>query len=238
MPDTAIIMVAYNEPLIAETTFKIWHAANVPIYVFFDGTRPEYANHLANYRVILASLKAPIFLLDAGTVRKGYARAMKDAMLWMNSYTNYSDILVTDSDDSYSPEHIKFIIEGTDTNVSGTRLRTHEAFWRKGYIKCEGIIMKLLFGIKMIDYTAVCRKIPLPWAAAVASKMQYSQKSFWLEFDARWHHLGYPSHKEIAVDYYPHTSKIYSPTKMPRIILSELKALLRTRWDFFREAWR
>jgi hypothetical protein len=156
----------------------------------------------------------------------------------MFDYTKYSDVLITDSDDSYNLQDIKLMLDyyGSQSNISGYRVERskNEPLWRRGYIKCEGLLMRLLFGIKMKDYTAVCRKLSLVWAGRVAHNIKYSPRSFWLEFDARWKHERYKPHLEVAIGYVGKPSKIYAPSKMPKIILQEFWALLKTRYELWK----
>ena len=227
--NTAVLMIAYNESRLYDFLLGLSQELKVPIYCFCDGTKPSSMEGYAKARTI-----QDVYVLDSGAERKGYSKAMRDALCWMFNYTKYTNVFITDSDDSYSHNDIKVILDMPDTNISGARYNriSTEPLFRRGYIKCEGVLMRILFRIKMQDYTAVCRKLDLVDTGRVAYKMKYSPRSFWLEFDARWKHQGYKPHWELPVKYHGHPSKIYSPKSMPKIILSEFWALIKTRWEF------
>lgn len=227
----AIITLVYREPHVFET-IKSWKdlMPDVPVYIFADGYDEDT---LAQLTWLSESDYAKVIFSDT---RKGYPNAARDAMKYMykNHFGDYAEILFVDSDDCYSAEEIKRMInlphkEGMD--ICGYRTNRKEDWYRMPYIKSERILMRFLFCFKMEDYTCAFRRMDITRMYTTILQSKYSQYGFWMEFDAIYHNYFGNNWDETPVKYTPQPTKIFPLKKMPRILMTEFIAILRTRWN-------
>jgi len=218
----ALVTLVYREPDIIQTV-KAWKdALNIPIYIFADGVDDKTSADL-EYLYLDGQIH-----LQMQLARKGYPRAMREAMIYMFQKTTYEKILVTDSDACYSIESLQSVLNTGADNISGYRVGRNEVWYRNLYIKMEKPLMFLLFGLRMQDFTAVCRLMNAHSAYIAASQCKYSKFGFWAEFDVYWLNA-FGAFKEIPVEYTAVPTKIYSPKKLPKIIVQEVLAILKLR---------
>jgi hypothetical protein len=87
-----------------------------------------------------------------------------------------------------------------------------------------------MFPVKCKDVTSVMRLMKVDLAHEIAGEMKYSPYNFWLEFTARMSLNGY-NVVEIPISYRDRAggSRVYSIKKMPKVILSEFRALRAVR---------
>lgn len=230
MDKIAIITLVYREPHIYET-IKSWKELmpDIPIYTFADG----YDN--TTYDNLMRLVREGIITFIGSSIRKGYPNAARFAFNYMgqNYLNDYDQILFVDSDDCYPVHEIKRMIEYPDNgDICGYRTHRHEAWYRKPYIWSEKLIMRVLFGIKMRDYTCAFRRMWLDRAYATILYSRYSPYGFWMEFDAIWYSM-FPAFVEIPIEYVEQPSKIFAFKRMPKILFKEFIAILKTWWNLY-----
>ena len=222
---TAILMVAYKEyELSAYLQSLRSEMPLVPIYVFADGIDPQFKSELDKCSVI------PLVFVNCSDIRKGYSKAMREAMRWIYLNTKYSDIVTTDSDACYSAAVLNSMVQNTETNIVGyrtDRLKQEKRY----YVSAQRFMMRALFHIKMKDYTNSCRKLCMQQMGETALRMKYSKYGFWMEFDAIWSSLDYRINEEVPVEFVSKPTKIFHLRNMPKILLYETMAIIRTWWS-------
>jgi len=224
----AIVTLVYREPNIIQMV-QAWkrEMPDIPIFIFADGCDDQTLASL-EYLYLCGDIH---YGMVPSRARKGYPKAAREAIIWMRNKTDFDWILFTDSDGCYSPESIRNVIETglrENMSISGYRPNRRETWFRMFYIKMESKIMRILFGMKMKDFTAVCRMMKTDVAAMVASQTKYSKYGYWMEWDAVWH-SSFDDPKEIPTIYTPQPSKIYALRKMPKILWTEFWAIIKTR---------
>ena len=87
-----------------------------------------------------------------------------------------------------------------------------------------------MFPVKCKDVTSVMRLMKVDLAHEIAKEVKYSPYNFWLEFTARMSSNGYRI-VEIPIGYRERTggSRVYSARNMPKVVLSEFRALRAVR---------
>jgi len=230
--ELAIVLPVHNEGDTIEDTIKEIHDKIMSVHptatlkVYEDGSEDET-------KEILISLQAklPRLSVSLGAERKGYVQAVKDALTSVGQ--SYRYVLFLDSDGQYDPgDFYRFWHEmGTREVdiVQGLRMNRSEPFYRVLLSKGLRAIERFMFDLESRDVTSAFRLMKTTVAMTVASQVRYSKHNFWLEFSARARALGYRA-IEVPVTYRSRKggSKVYSLTKMPKIVWEEGKALINT----------
>jgi glycosyltransferase involved in cell wall biosynthesis len=226
----AIIMPVYNEVDTIESTVRELYdkvarnLGNVGIWAFEDGSSD-------GTKGILEKLDSEIpgFHARMTKAKKGYPRAMRDAFLSINP-SEYEYVVAIDSDGQYEPNDFFRLWQvmqlWSPDIVMGRRVTRKEPPYRKLLSKGLQILERFMFPVRCRDVTSVMRLMKVEVAHEIAREVKYSPYNFWLEFTARMSLNGY-NIVEIPITYRDRFggSKVYSVKKMPKVILSEFKAL-------------
>ncbi len=99
------------------------------------------------------------------------------------------------------------------------------------------LLERIMFPIKCKDVTSVMRLMKVDLAHEITRDIKYSPYNFWLEFTARMSLNGYTI-VEIPISYRERLggSRVYSVKKMPKIIMSEFRALKAVRKEQSKKA--
>ncbi len=230
----ALIMPVYNEADTIESTVREIHEKvvtkmnNVDIWVFEDGSTD-------GTKEVLKKLKHEFFALHTEMTdsRKGYPRAMREAFLNINPI-DYDYVVAVDSDGQYDPDDFfklwSIMQSDAPDIVMGRRMTRREPPYRRMLSRGLQLLERVMFPIKCKDVTSVMRLMKVDLAHEIARDIKYSPYNFWLEFTARMSLNGY-SIVEIPISYRERLggSRVYSVKKMPKIILSEFRALKAVR---------
>lgn len=230
----ALIMPVYNEAETIERTVRELHdqiankMENVDIWVFEDGS-------VDGTKEILEKLEdeVPNFRAVMTEGRKGYPKAMSDAFLSIDP-REYQYVVSIDSDGQYAPDDFFKLWQVMQNKhpdiVMGKRLTRKEPAYRKLLSGGLRLLERIMFPIKCRDVTSVMRLMRVGLAREIAGAVKYSPYNFWLEFTAR-SALKNCSVVEIPINYRERAgnSKVYSLSKIPKIVFSEFKALRAVR---------
>ena len=226
----AIIMPVYNEADTIESTVReiydkiVKKMSNVDIWAFEDGSTDGTKD-------ILKRLKGdvPNFYPVMEDQKKGYPRAMKEAFLSIDP-KEYKFVMSLDSDGQYDPDDFFKIWEimkkDSPDIVMGRRVKRAEPIYRRFLSWGLRVLEGWMFPLSCKDVTSVMRLMRVETAHDIAGEIKYSKYNFWLEFTARMSLKGYRV-IEVPVRYRKRAgeSKVYSIRRMPKVIMSEFKAL-------------
>jgi len=230
----AVIMPVYNEAdSIANTIRELYskladRMGGMDVWVFEDGSVDGTKEVLGKLEDEFSSLHVR---MTPG--RKGYPRAMRDAFLAINPDV-YQYVVAIDSDGQYEPTDIlrlwNVMQNDSPDIVVGRRMSRREPAYRKLLSRGLQLLEKIMFPVKLKDVTSVMRLMKVDLAHEIAREVKYSPYNFWLEFTARMSLNGYKV-VEIPISYRDRAggSRVYSVKKMPKVILSEFRALRAVR---------
>jgi dolichol-phosphate mannosyltransferase len=229
----AIVMPVYNEgdtilKTVDELNAKFLHILpNSKLFIFEDGSKD-------NTKEILKIIQTKYNQVEAlmSNERKGYPAAAKNAIMSILP-ENFEYVLFCDSDGQYDPQDFWKLLNAISLTpvdeVVGGRINRAEPTYRVILSKGLRVIEKILFHPKEQDVTSALRLIRTEMAQNVASRVNNSAYNFWTEFTAISNSMDYKI-VEIPVDYREREgeSRVYSPRKMPKVILNEFVGLLKT----------
>jgi glycosyltransferase involved in cell wall biosynthesis len=230
----ALIMPVYNEADTIENTIREFQAkvvtkmGNVDIWVFEDGSTD-------GTKEVIGKLKHEFSGLHAQMTesRKGYPRAMREAFLNIKA-NDYDYVVAVDSDGQYEPDDFFKLWSVMQSDapdiVMGKRMTRREPPYRRMLSRGLQLLERVMFPIKCKDVTSVMRLMKVDLAHEIAGNIKYSPYNFWLEFTARMSLNGYKI-IEIPISYRDRAggSRVYSLKKMPKVIMSEFRALRAVR---------
>jgi glycosyltransferase involved in cell wall biosynthesis len=230
----AIIMPVYNEADSIASTVRELYAkladkmGKVDVWVFEDGS-------IDGTKELIGKLENEFPNLHAKMTaeRKGYPRAMKDAFLAINA-DEYDYVVAIDSDGQYEPTDIlklwNIMRSDSPDIVMGRRMSRREPPYRRLLSRGLQLLETIMFPVKCRDVTSVMRLMKVSLAHEIAGEVKYSPYNFWLEFTARMS-LNDCNIVEIPISYRERAggSRVYSVKKMPKVILSEFRALRAVR---------
>ncbi len=229
----AIVMPVYNEgdtilKTVDELNAKFLHILpNSKLFIFEDGSKD-------NTKEILKIIQTKYNQVEAlmSNERKGYPAAAKNAIMSILP-ENFEYVLFCDSDGQYDPQDFWKLLNAISLTpvdeVVGGRINRAEPTYRVILSKGLRVIEKILFHPKEQDVTSALRLIRTEMAQNVASRVNNSAYNFWTEFTAISNSMDYRI-VEVPVDYREREgeSRVYSPRKMPKVILNEFVGLLKT----------
>jgi len=230
----ALIMPVYNEADTIENTIRELNKKisgkmnNLDIWVFEDGSTDGTKEVLEKLKEEFPHLHA-----EMTRVKKGYPRAMREAFLSINP-NDYEYVVAIDSDGQYEPDDFFKLWQAMQQDspdiVMGRRMARKEPPYRRLLSRGLQVLEKTMFPVKCKDVTSVMRLMKVNLAQEIAKEVKYSPYNFWLEFTARMSLNDYKI-VEIPIGYRERAggSKVYSPKKMPKVILSEFRALRAVR---------
>jgi glycosyltransferase involved in cell wall biosynthesis len=230
----AVIMPVYNEAdsiagtireLYAKVAYKM---GKVDIWIFEDGSIDATKEVLGKLKDEFSSLH-----VETAAERKGYPKAMKEAFLAIDA-DEYEYVVAMDSDGQYDPDDIfklwNVMQSDSPDIVIGRRVCRREPPYRRFFSHGLQLLERVMFPVKCKDVTSVMRLMRVDLAHEIAKEVKYSPYNFWLEFTARMSLNGY-NIVEIPISYRERAggSKVYSAKKMPKVVLSEFRALRAVR---------
>jgi dolichol-phosphate mannosyltransferase len=230
----AVIMPVYNEEDSIANTIRELYAkladrmGSVDVWVFEDGSVDGTKEVLGKLADEFSSLH-----VEMASGRKGYPRAMREAFLAINA-DEYQYVVAIDSDGQYEPTDILKLWNVMQSDspdiVIGRRMSRREPPYRRLLSHGLQLLETIMFPVKCKDVTSVMRLMKVDLAHQIAREVKYSPYNFWLEFTARMSLNGYKV-VEIPISYRDRAggSRVYSVKKMPKVILSEFRALRAVR---------
>src|SRR6266571_760921 len=226
-----VVLPAYNEAATIENTileannyFSKIHP-NIEYMVAEDGSTDGTPQVLSLLEHVL-----PCVHVSSSPKRKGYAAAVRDAIMSVGKEADY--ILFMDSDGQYDPKDFQKLVmlaEYVDI-IIGRRLSRAESPLRIFLSTGVRLLEQKMFGLTCRDVTSAFRLMRRDIAQALASRVHYSKYNFWTEFTALAAVSRYKI-VEVPVSYRNRKSggsRVYSSRKLAKVVLSELSALART----------
>lgn len=228
----AIVMPVYNEAasiksVIEENYHHIILKLDDAVFVICEDGSTD------GTKTVLTSIekekKIPLYLFMDNS-RKGYVKAVKDAINIAARKAKY--LIFLDSDGQYYPEDFWKLYKhiGDADIIMGQRINRSEPWYRKILSKGINILAKILFGVKCKDLTSAFRIMDANTAKHIANAVKYSKYNFWSEFTVRANTYNIRM-KEEPIRYRERKNgitQVYKPSKIPKIVLNELSALIRT----------
>ncbi|MDE1865677.1 MAG: glycosyltransferase family 2 protein [Candidatus Micrarchaeota archaeon] len=166
--------------------------------------------------------------------RMGYPKAVKNAFSMVDD-KKFPYVLFMDADGQYDPDDCLRLCEtaiatGTDMVVAERKNRS-EPLYRVLLSQGLHLIEHLLFRVEYEDVTSACRVIKSKIAKQIAKEVKFSKYNFWLEFTARASTKNLKI-KIVDVNYRQREgeSRVYSMGRMPKVVINELGALLKTKF--------
>jgi len=237
----AFVIPVYNEAkaiekLLIEVNEKILNNYdNVDVYVFEDGSSDGTKEVLKKF---LESQTIPRLYVSMAPDRKGYPRAVRDAIL-SEDCSKYAYTLFLDGDGQYYIEDVSKLIsllsrENPEYDIIvGMRTKRAESIYRKMLTRGLRMLERLLFNPPIKDVTSALRLMKTDVAQSIASKVKHSKYNFWLEFTARMSARNLRV-LEVPVDYKKREegeSQVYNLRKIPKIIWAEFKAIAKAWFE-------
>jgi glycosyltransferase involved in cell wall biosynthesis len=229
-PAVSILLPVYNEAEVISDIVKTYHGeicSRLPtvLIVAEDGSTD-------GTKEILASLKSdvPMVLLSDHN-RKGYAKSVSDAL----KICSGDWVFFSDSDGQYSPSDFWRLWEHRNSYdmIIGRKVRRSEGMYRTILAKGFHGIVNGLFGLDLHDADCGFRLIRREVIRSVIDEVEFLKYSFWTEFTIRACLRGFRI-REVPIS---HSSRshgnthIYNPSKIPMIILKQLRGLGRLYAD-------
>jgi glycosyltransferase involved in cell wall biosynthesis len=175
---------------------------------------------------ILASLQSEVpIVLHSGPRRKGYAKAVIDALKSCNS----DWVFFSDSDGQYSPADFWKLWRKRDhfDMIIGRKVHRSEGGYRIALSKGFHELVNGTFGLNLHDADCGFRLIRKEVICSVINKVRFLDYSFWAEFTVRASLEGF----RICEEPINHASRrlggtqIYKPSRIAMIVLKELEGL-------------
>ncbi len=176
---------------------------------------------------ILFELKNEVpFSLYCGLKRKGYAKGVADALRKCNEQW----VFFSDSDGQYFPSDFWNLWENRDSfdMIIGRKLHRSEGIHRTILANGFHTVANNLFRLKLHDADCGFRLIRKEVIDSVLDEVKFLKYSFWAEFTIRACLKGFKI-SEVPITHSIRASgksQIYEPSKLPLIILKQLKGLI------------
>jgi len=223
-PIIDIVLPAYNEEKTIRRVILDYYAEiakKIPcrLIVAEDGS-------VDGTKKILSSLRHEVpICLYSGSERKGYARGVGDAL----RKCSQEWVFFSDSDGQYFPSDFWQLWENREDSdmIIGRKLRRSEGAHR--VILANGFhgIANTLFNLDLHDADCGFRLIRKTLIDSVLKHVQFLKYSFWAEFTIRACLKGFKV-LEVPISHASRVSgntTIYSPSKLPIIIIKQLNGL-------------
>ncbi len=228
-PNLSVIMPVHNEGDTVEQVLREYYRELSPDILVEFVCSEDGSTDNTKQALIRASEELPI-KATLSDRRKGYSQAIRDGVRLASA--DY--VLFVDSDGQHLPADFwklnryrtRFPI------VSGRRIKRADGTHRKLISATFQNLAKLMFSLEGIrDITAPYRLVRADVARLITNRCTHMKESFWTEFTIHAYVKGFAI-KEVTVHHRPRMSGetvVYSPLKLPEIVLSQIVALFKLR---------
>lgn len=228
-PEVAVLMPVHNEADIIENVVLEFYETvgrKMPLEIVLsedgsvDGTKDVIKQ---------LSRKVPLEAV-LSKARKGYAGGIKDGLKLVKA----KYVLITDSDGQHTAEDFWRLWELRDKYdiVSGWRVDRADSFYRRAMSRAFQLMAKTFVKVpRLRDVTSPYKLMRTDMARSVADECEYMRESFWTEFTIRAYNMGAKIHEVPVVHKERNngSTNVYKPYKMPKIVLSQFKGLIKLR---------
>jgi len=234
-PEVAVVLPCHNEEdIIDKVVLEFYEElkGKVPfeIVVCEDGSKDGTKDVLRRL-----SKEIPMKAI-LGYERKGYAGGLKDGLRLVRAkYTFF-----VDADGQHTARDFwkLYSLRKRYDVVSGWRVKRADNFYRRVMSKSFQLLAKFFFGLpKFKDITAPFKLVETKKAKAIAEECEFMKESFWTEFIIRAYNKAYTI-AEVPVAHKNRldgSTRVYKPSRIPKIVLAQLKGLLTVRRTLFSE---
>jgi len=228
----SIILVVYNEAGVIENVIKDFYeevvkkVPNAKLIIAEDGSTD-------GTKEILNALNKKIpFVSVSSNERKGYTKAFKDALRIANTEL----VFFSDSDGQHKPADVFKLLKEINENdiVSGYKFPRRDPIHRVIGSNIYNNLIYLLFGLKIKDIDSGFKLIKKKVIDNVLNEVTIFKYCVMTEFVLKAYFSGYKI-KEVPVSHYPRKSSkstIFTPKKLPLIIISIIKNLLEIKSEW------
>jgi dolichol-phosphate mannosyltransferase len=238
IPKFSIVMPVHNEGDIITNVVMDVHKklGNLPDFPFEIILAEDGSNDNTKEVISDLSKKIPLKAI-LSSKRKGYAGGIKDGLEVVSS----PYVIVSDSDGQHRPEDFWSLKKKLDecehpdsVIISGNRITRADDFHRRIISKTFQKLNSIMFDLPpIIDITSPFKLMNSNVAKSIASECKYMQESFWTEFTVR------ACNKRIRIIEVPveHMNRlegesvVYKKSKIPKIVLNQLRALLHLKQE-------
>lgn len=226
-PEVAVLMPVHNEADAIESVVSEFYetiSPRMPMEIILsedgsvDGTKGVIIQ--LGKRIPLEAILSP--------ARKGYAGGIKDGLKLVKA----EYVLITDSDGQHAAEDFwkLWALREKYDIVSGWRVNRADSFYRRAMSKVFQLMAKMLLRLpRLRDVTAPYKLMRTDVARSIADECKFMKESFWTEFTIRAYSMGAKIY-EVPVAHRERnngSTNVYKPYKMPKIILSQFKGLIK-----------
>jgi dolichol-phosphate mannosyltransferase len=243
IPKFSIVLPVHNEEqsitnVVMEVFDKLGKNLDFPFEIILaeDGSKDNTKKVIINL-----SKKIPLkAILSRG--RKGYSGGIKEGLKLVSS----PYVIVSDSDGQHRPEDfwkLKSKLDEMEDKdnviISGNRMIRADALHRKIISKTFQKLNGVMFDLPPIeDMTSPFKLMKTNLAKCIASECKFMKESFWTEFIVR------AIHKKIRIVEVPvqHVNRVkgetvvYNKSKIPKIVINQLRAMLKLKQELSGEA--
>lgn len=166
--------------------------------------------------------------------RRGYSKAVVEGLRRIDT----EHVFFTDGDGQHVAEDFWKLYKLRDKYdiVTGWRVKRADALHRKVMSKVFQWMVKGAFKLPNFhDITAPYKLMRSDAAKLLANGWKYMEESFWTEFTVRAFRKGFKiaevpvSHRGRKGNPHPRSTRVYKPSKIPRIALSQVISLFKLR---------
>lgn len=226
-PAVELVMPVHQEAGSIAATLAEWLAvsdrgATLSVLVAEDGSTD-------GTRSVVSGLADPAVRLMPPAERKGYSRAVADALA-----TTTSDWVCTvDGDGQYDPDDLAALLAARrpDAVVVGVRSPRRDPWQRRAMSWCMNLAFMAIHGIRMADASSPFCLMTGETARAIGAEAPVLPQGYWWEFHVRRRALGIDV-VEVPVRHRARpsgTTQVYLPRRLPSIALVHLRGLWSLR---------
>lgn len=228
MQSLSVVIPVYNEAAVIEGVVRKVHDEIVRKYpkseliVAEDGSTDGTKDILNNLRKELK------FRLFTGNEKKGYFKALKDALkLAKNDVVFYMD-----SDDTLDPRDFWKLMKYSDYDiVTGSRTSRKDRWLRKFISGFYNGVIGMLFGLKIKDTNVGFKVVKKDVLDEILNDVKYVKYGFSSELLIRAFYKN-KKIKEVSINHYDRRAgkaEDFQISRLPRVIYRQFAALLKLR---------
>jgi len=224
MDKISVVMPVYNGADFIEKVVKDYHEKVVSKISGSEFIIAEDGSTDGTKEILARLAKKYNLRLVSGDGRKGYVRAVKDALkLPKNNIVFFSD-----SDNSHDPADFWNLYPKLKDHdlVVGYKKDRQDPFYRILVSRVNNLIIGVLFGLWLHDSNCGFRVMRRKVIRDVLPQARVLRIAFSSEFTIRAKKEGYRV-CEVPIQHFPADTNFFSPLQMPKVIIKEL-------WDLFK----
>lgn len=225
----SLVMVVHNEAGIIEKVIRNYYKEISKKFPKFEFIIAEDGSTDGTKEILKKLEKELPIKLFMGSKRKGYLKAVKDAL----KLAKNDIIFFSDSDGQHLPEDFWKLYKKIKDNdmVVGFRPKRKDSFYRRFFSKCYNKIVNFLFGINFLDINCGFRILKKKLVNDITNEVKHLENGFFSEFTIRACKKGYKI-TEVPVQ---HIERKYGVTsqftlkKIPKVLFKNSIGLINLK---------